>query len=94
MANPIQFHSSPYKVSQPLDRYQGGAAESIGADYLDYNVDGIIEECGLNWQTDFYDDHHANAGRSIKQTDCLVKYVQDKASEISDSTRKQFEQEL
>lgn len=74
------------------------AAKSIGADYLDYNVDGIIEECGLNWQTDFYDDHHANAGGSIKQTDYLVKYMQDKynlkASEISDSTRKRFEEDV
>lgn len=74
------------------------AAKSLGADYLDYNVDGIIEECGLNWQTDFYDDHHANAGGSIKQTDYLVKYMQDKynlkASEISDSTRKRFEEDV
>lgn len=74
------------------------AAKSIGADYLDYNVDGIIEECGLNWQTDFYDDHHANARGSIKQTDYLVKYIQDKynlkASEISDSTRKRFEEDV
>ncbi|MCQ2546184.1 MAG: hypothetical protein MJ161_01380 [Clostridia bacterium] len=74
------------------------AAEELGADYLDYNVDGITAKCGLDWKKDFYDNHHANAGGSLKVTDYFVEYIQDrynlKASDVSPEVQKHFEEDI
>lgn len=74
------------------------AAEKLGAGYLDYNVDGITEKCGLDWGRDFYDDHHCNAGGSVKLTNYFTDYLTDnyglEASDVSEATQKQFEKDI
>lgn len=74
------------------------AAKNLGADYLDYNVNGIIDECGIDWQRDFYDNHHCNAGGSLKLTDYFTDYIIDEyglsASDASEKVQKQFERDI
>lgn len=74
------------------------AAEELDAGYLDYNVDGITDEIGIDWQRDFYDNHHCNARGSIKLTDYFTSYIQKeynlKASDVSDEVKEQFEEDI
>lgn len=74
------------------------ASKELDADYLDYNIDGITDECGIDWQKDFYDNHHCNAGGSLKLTNYLTDYLIDKyglkASDASEDVQKQFEKDI
>lgn len=75
------------------------AAEKLGGmAYIDYNYNGIMEEYGIDYATDFYDPYHLNARGSVKATKYLAKYLKDNCnvgeSEISDSHREQYEDDL
>ena len=74
------------------------AAAVLDAEYLDYNVDGIIQECNLDWSKDFYDNHHCNAGGSIKLTDYFTDYLVEtyslEASNASPRVKKQFQKDI
>ena len=70
-------------------------ADSIGATFVDFNVDNIIEKCGIDWHEDFYDGHHLNARGSVKANkylcDVLVNDLGLKPSDVSLEVKEQFE---
>ncbi|MDD6310919.1 MAG: hypothetical protein PUB09_03155 [Firmicutes bacterium] len=73
-------------------------ADKYDVQFLDFNVDDITAKCGIDWETDFYDNHHVNAPASIKVTDYLSDYIVDTygfgPSDVSDSVKNQFEEDI
>lgn len=53
-------------------------ADEMGVDFVDYNTPEMKAATGLNWKTDFYDHKHTNVRGSIKFTDHLSAYIQQK----------------
>ena len=52
----------------------------------------------MDWDTDFYDNHHCNAGGSIKLTDYFTDYLVEtyslEASNASPRVKKQFQKDI
>lgn len=72
--------------------------EELGVRYMDFNDANVLEATGLDWDYDYYNDHHVNARGSLKMTDYLCEYIEKeygiKNSKISAELRMQFDKDL
>lgn len=73
-------------------------SDELGADFLDYNANDLIELCDIDTSRDFYDDHHLNAGGSVKATSYFGQYLKEKygleASKVSEEIDKQLNNDI
>lgn len=76
-------------VYMPDDRWSYGRylttkklVESCGAEYLDFNLENIIQELDLDWEHDFYDPHHLNPVGAQKPTKYLGDYLVENYEEL------------
>ena len=74
----ILFVSAPWQIddnNQMQSLYMQKIVEEYGFNYLDMNI--IIEELGLDFETDFYNKRHVNAYGAEKVTEYLGEYLEN-----------------
>lgn len=74
----VLFVSSPYSAYESeLSRIN--MAEKIiterGYKVLNFNTEEMIETLNIDWEKDFYDNHHVNLRGAEKYTDYLTDYI-------------------
>ena len=76
----VLFVLSPYVVKEgEMDKFNA-AAEMIrehGFEYLNCNDEAVLEEMGINWETDFYNSKHVNYQGAEKYTAYLTEYIKE-----------------
>ncbi|MBC6680845.1 hypothetical protein [Zhenpiania hominis] len=50
-------------------------AEERGYPVLNFNTKELVEDVGINWETDFYNSNHANILGAEKYTKYLANYI-------------------
>lgn len=57
--------------------------DSKGVEYLDFNLENMLENINVNWDTDFYNEGHVNLIGAEKITDYIGQYIIDNYSNIN-----------
>lgn len=100
-------------VNMPDDRWTYGRyltakklIEECGADYIDFNLEEVLEEINIDWEKDFYDPHHLNPVGAQKATKYLGDYLienypdlprnqcSEKTAELLNADLKEYKKEL
>ena len=82
----VLFVLSPYVVKEgEMDKFNAAAdmIRAHGFDYLNCNDEAVLEEMGINWETDYYNSKHVNYQGAEKYTRYLTKYIKENY-ELSD----------
>lgn len=76
-------------VNMPDDRWTYGRyltakklVEQSEAAYIDFNLEDILKEIEIDWESDFYDPHHLNPIGAQKTTNYLGDYLVENYSQI------------
>lgn len=89
----IRWTQGEHDTLQELTDSMGDQVE-----FFDFSMNDAIDKAGLDLKTDFYDDHHVNARGSLKTTDYLIGYIQDRfgiyESRSTEDLKKQNEEDL
>lgn len=76
----ILFVLSPYVVREgQMDKFNTAKdmIEAHGFDFLNCNDAAVLEEMGIDWETDFYNSKHVNYQGAEKYTRFLTKYIKE-----------------
>lgn len=74
----VLFTIAPYSMSADESQTANAVADYVearGFDCLNCNADEIVDEIGLDWNDDFYNNHHVNYVGAQKYTRYLSKYL-------------------
>ena len=76
----VLFVLSPYVVKEgEMDKFNA-AAEMIREhdfEFLNCNDEAVLEDMGIDWETDFYNSKHVNYQGAEKYTAYLTEYIKD-----------------
>ncbi len=76
----ILFVLSPYVVREgQMDKFNTARdmVEARGYDFLNCNDEAVLEEMGIDWETDFYNSKHVNYQGAEKYTRFLTKFIKE-----------------
>ena len=76
----VMFVLSPYVVREGQMEKFNAAVEMIrahGYSLLNCNDETVLDEMGIDWETDFYNSKHVNYIGAEKFTSYLTKYIKD-----------------
>ena len=76
----VLFVLSPYVVKEGEMEKFNAAAEMIrehGFEFLNCNDEAVLEDMGIDWETDFYNSKHVNYQGAEKYTAYLTEYIKD-----------------
>ncbi|MDO4544576.1 MAG: hypothetical protein Q4C25_00320 [Bacillota bacterium] len=74
----ILFVLSPYSVKDGQMGKFNTAMDMVrqrGYEVVNFNTEAMVEELGLDWETDFYNSKHVNYLGAQKYTDYLTEYI-------------------
>lgn len=73
-------------------------ADKMNVDFYDYNFSPYQEECGLDWEKDFYDRKHTNIFGVFKLTDDIGKILVEKykigKSKLPEKVKAQYREDI
>ena len=76
----VLFVLSPYVVKDgEMDKFNSAAdmIRAHGFDFLNCNDEAVLEEMGINWETDYYNSKHVNYQGAEKYTSYLTEYIKE-----------------
>lgn len=92
----VLFFTSPYPIDATKASYEnsmGDILEQEGMNFL--NCNKLIDEIGIDFSYDFYDDKHTNVNGMVKVTNYVGQYLIDKydlkKSELTDEQKKDWD---
>lgn len=74
----VVFELTPYvKWTRGRSATVRKLADEVGAGLIDMNTNELVEEYGIDFSKDYYDDHHLNLIGSSKVTEYIGKYLSE-----------------
>ena len=92
----VVFMTTPYSISETEMAYENAMGDILAENSMDFICGNkLINEMGIDFLVDYYDDKHTNTKGMVKVTDYVMDYLIEKydlqKSELTDEQKQEWE---